>query len=382
MLFTLYGCKFPTDRIELCHNFDTIPFVLLLVCRYICGMKRLCYISRNYKNRDGAGFKAKSDNDITLRQIGATNLGLPTTFYRNKLKGFFRDLAGIIRYAFKVQPGDQILLQYPIKKYFSLICRIAHFRRAHVIALIHDLGSMRRRKLSLEQEIRRLQCADHIIASNDVMAEYLIQNNIDRPVTSLGIWDYRSEKTNKSQTIFDKNNIRVVYAGSLNLRKNSFLLKLPHTSINYTLSLYGNIEQFPQIIDNPNIDVHSFTPADEFIENVEGNFGLVWDGDSIDCCSGNFGEYLRYNSPHKVSFYLRAGLPIIIWKRAALASLLESFGVAITIDSLTDLPDALDKITPEQYTSMKSYAVDLAEKLQAGHNARSAVEKALKYTEI
>ena len=32
---------------------------------------------------------------------------------------------------------------------------------------------------------------------------------------------------------------------------------------------------------------------------MEGSFGLVWDGTSKDTCIGGFGEYLKFNNPHK-----------------------------------------------------------------------------------
>ena len=39
----------------------------------------------------------------------------------------------------------------------------------------------------------------------------------------------------------------------------------------------------------------SFLP-DELPVALEGGFGLVWDGDSAETCSGVFGEYLRFTT--------------------------------------------------------------------------------------
>ena len=52
---------------------------------------------------------------------------------------------------------------------------------------------------------------------------------------------------------------------------------------------------------------------------MEGNWGLVWDGNSIDTCSGNFGEYLRLNAPFKFSLYLAAKRPVVVWRESAMA---------------------------------------------------------------
>lgn len=41
---------------------------------------RLCYISRNYYNLTSAGNKAKTDNEDTLMEMGAVNLGFIARF--------------------------------------------------------------------------------------------------------------------------------------------------------------------------------------------------------------------------------------------------------------------------------------------------------------
>ncbi len=87
---------------------------------------RLCYISRNYYNLTSAGNKAKTDNEDTLAEMGAINLGLPRTIKNSKILAFFLDLIGIIRACILIQKGDVLFLQYPVKKYFSFLCHVAH----------------------------------------------------------------------------------------------------------------------------------------------------------------------------------------------------------------------------------------------------------------
>lgn len=86
---------------------------------------RLCYISRNYYNLTSAGNKAKTDNEDTLMEMGAVNLGLHRTVNNSKILAFFLNLAGIIRACFLLKKGDVLFLQYPVKKYFSLLCDVA-----------------------------------------------------------------------------------------------------------------------------------------------------------------------------------------------------------------------------------------------------------------
>ena len=82
-------------------------------------MSRICYVSRNYKSLDGAGNKAKTDNEDTLELMGAYNLGLRRTLSRNKVLSFFLGILGVLKYCILVRKNDVVLLQYPIKKYGS-----------------------------------------------------------------------------------------------------------------------------------------------------------------------------------------------------------------------------------------------------------------------
>lgn len=147
---------------------------------------RLCYISRNYRGTGSAGNKAKTDNEDTLMAAGAVNLGVHRTFHRSKVVTFFLDLAGIMKYVFSVRRDDVLLLQYPVKKYFSFICTVARLRGAKTIALIHDLGSFRRKKLTVNKEMTRLMHADYVIASNSVMRQWLSFLGHDTPVFTGG----------------------------------------------------------------------------------------------------------------------------------------------------------------------------------------------------
>ena len=338
-------------------------------------MHRLCYITRNYRNVDGAGNKAKTDNEDTLQLMGATNLGLSRTFYPNKVVTFFLDLAGVIKYTFAIRKGDVVLLQYPVKKYFSFLCNVARLRGAKTIALIHDLGSFRRKKLTVEKEICRLMHADYVIASNDTMRQWLKEHGYKHPLGALGLFDYRSEAMPTAHLQKPDAPLRLVYAGALAMRKNAFLLKLAEQEMSFELHIYGKRDGLPEMQDNARMIFHPFTPADTFIQEVDADFGLVWDGDSLDSCTGNFGEYLRWNSPHKVSFYIRAGLPIIIWKQAAVAPIIEREGIGITIESIDELLTLLPSIGEKQMAAMRRNVSRVGQQLKQGGFLKQALHQ-------
>lgn len=162
------------------------------------------------------------------------------------------------------------------------------------------------------------------------------------------------------------------------MRKNTFLVHFPQYINSFDLALYGNGNNLHGIDSLPHISYHGFIKSDELIASVQADFGLVWDGESLDGCTGSWGEYLKYNNPHKTSLYIRCGLPIIIWKGAALAQFIEQEQIGICITSLTELDSILSMLTEDEYRKMKQNVLHLSEKLSKGYYFKQAVNKALK----
>ena len=339
-------------------------------------VKRLCYLSRNYRESRSAGSKAKQDYEDILTSMGAVNLGMTRTHHSNKILTFILNLMGVVRSCLSLRQGDMLVLQYPVKKYFTLLCHAAKHRGATTVALIHDLGSFRRKKLTVEQEIARLGKVDHVIATNATMAEWLKQQGLNKPILALGLHDYLS-----SAPLPEINNHRnpgpwrIAYAGTLRSRKNSFIQSYAAIIEGYELHVFGKESKEDPIPDSTHVIKHGFVEPDEFMTSNGCDFGLVWDGDSIDCCSGPFGEYLKYNTPHKLSLYLRAGLPVIVWSQSAVAPLITSLGIGITIDSLKDLCEKINSLDDHQITSLQSTVDKVADDIANGRFLKTALHQ-------
>lgn len=335
-----------------------------------------CFFSRNYKDPGSAGNKAKADIESILLGMGFTNIGNRSTNYPGEPKAFLATLASVLKAVSNLSGGDVLVVQYPLKKYFSFVCRAAHRKGAKVIALIHDLGSFRRKALTPDKEIARLSNADYIIAHNDSMRQWLISKGMRKPVGTLGIFDYLSGSQNNTASEAVRP-YRVIYAGNLSRRKNAFLYNVGKNIRSYRLKLYGRGFDSESAEGKDNFETMGFVDSDKLIATVQGDFGLVWDGDSTEGCTGDFGEYLQYNNPHKTSLYLRCCLPVILWKKAALAPFIEENRIGICIGSLGELNDVLDSLSPEEYAEMKNNASRMATLLQNGHFTSKAVGEAL-----
>lgn len=340
-----------------------------------------CYLSRNYRDINGGGNKAKTDIEHIAHGMGFRNVGFKQTTCHNVVLSFFITLAGVVKAPFCLHRKDILLLQYPLKKYYAFVCNMAHLRGAKVITVIHDLGSFRRQKLTIEQEIRRLNHSDYIIAHNEIMYRWLKEHGSKALLGSLEIFDYLSTSdVSKAGTAHKP--YTVLYAGGLSPRKNSFLydwLNGIDTSdgVVYGVNIYGSGFEENKIKKECPMKYMGFVKSDRLIATARGHFGLVWDGLSTDSCTGNWGEYLRYNNPHKTSLYLRCGLPVIIWSQAALAGFITRNNIGFCIDSLKQLDEKLKDLTEEQYAEMCVNVERISRRLSDGYYFRKAVTRAL-----
>lgn len=324
-----------------------------------------------------SGNKAKEDIDILMSRAGFRNIAVGCRSH-NAVARFFAKLFSVLLIVFRVRKGDILLIQYPFKKYYSLVCSLAHLRGGKVVTLIHDLGCCRRKKLTEEQEIRRLSHSDVLIVHNEAMMQFLANRGYTKPMLTLGIFDYLAPVPGKTPNKKDDEEWQVVYAGGLARRKNTFLYLLDQHISGWHFNIYGNGVEEEEAAKWENITPMGFIKSDDFIKSSVGHFGLVWDGNSIDACEGEWGGYLLINNPHKTSFYLRAGKPVIMWDKAALAPFVIKNGAGIAVSSLREIGEKLAKINPEEYAQMCNNANRLSQQLQDGHHFYEAFKMAEK----
>lgn len=318
----------------------------------------------NYYIPIKSGNKAKNDIDTLMKQNDFINVSVNIN-QDGKINKFLYKFFTMFKLFKTIHKGDTLIIQYPFKKFYEHQCRIAHWKGAKVITLIHDLGTFRRHKLTANQEIIRLSHSDYIIAHNPTMMQWLINNGCKKKIVSLDIFDYLAETNPKDSDLQSPYN-HIVYAGGFNKRKNMFIYQLDEIMDGCKVDLYGN-GKVDDDVSWKNVRFNGPKPSDEFVACVEGHWGLVWDGDSVDECSGQWGEYLKINNPHKTSFYLRANLPVIVWKQSAMAPFILKNNLGISINSLKELPEVLNKISDEDYKKIRISVINFKQKLQDGY---------------
>ena len=68
-------------------------------------------------------------------------------------------------------------------------------------------------------------------------------------------------------------------------------------------------------------------------------------------------------------------MPIIIWKKAAMAEFIQNNNLGIVVEDLRELDDILDNMTQEEYVNLKKSVIDMSKSLRNGTHTISAMNK-------
>lgn len=346
-----------------------------------------------YGTENHAGSKAKNDIVSILSKNGYRPID-PYAFSRNfihldrsgelrfpfsisKIRGLFYNCLSYlaIKKMYKTLPNNVTLfIQYPLCHLLGrknwlvpFFSDFLHKKQITLQVLIHDLEGLRNQNKGLQvADLNFLSLPSLVICHTENMKDWLISNGIEKTMIKvLYFFDYlHSSKTNLTH----QKSEGIVFAG--NLLKSLFLYnkQLPN---DITLNLYGNK---PDTIDwGKNIRYFGSYASDELPSKLVGGWGLVWDGDSVDTCSGCLGEYLKYNSSHKNSLYIVSRLPIIIWSKSALSSYIIENNLGIAVDSLQEIPKKIGEVSEIDYLKMLTNVGMYATKLESGQSILSVL---------
>ncbi len=341
------------------------------------------YISRNYKSLFNAAGKAKTDCEFILQEMGFKNLGFKQSSIPNSALGTIKNFLGITYALLRLPFKSTLCTQYPLNKFRGYVLFIAKLKRCRIITIVHDVRFLKGRTGNASKELKKIITSDAIIVHNQAMRDWFVEQNVQIPIIVLGIFDYILNDGLPAQN--NKNNgtkpYEVVYAGGFGDGKNSYIYDLDTLEKNdFKMKLYGigfDYQKLKAPKEESIISYEGAFPSDEVAYRIEGSFGLVWDGTSTEECSGQYGQYLKFNNPHKTSLYILCGLPIIVWDKAAISAFILENNLGIVVSNLKDLSDKLEQLSNEDYQKMKSNIDSARTKIISGGYLNNAVNKAL-----
>jgi len=315
-----------------------------------------------------AGSKAKEDISAILQSYGYTRLEY--YFGSNRLSQKINACLFVLKVK-RLPKNAVVVFQYPFAGGVEADILKLFGKRSDlkVILIIHDIDFLRTNKI-IDTEIGLINRADLVIVHNSSMEKAFIEFGFNKDkLINLQIFDY----LHNSGDINPREKNKIIVAGNLEKKKCGYVYKLKDLKSSLHFSLYGiNYSD----TESENTTYHGSFSPEELPSRLEGGFGLVWDGDNLETCSGDFGNYLKFNNPHKVSLYLASGIPVILWEQSALAEFVKAHGVGITVASLNDLESAISGISEEEYLKMLQNTKALKEKLTSGFFTLKAIKAA------
>lgn len=269
--------------------------------------------------------------------------------------------------ALRIKKDDTLCYQYPVMygcfPYFLRLLSFLNNKGVRLVCIIHDLDYLRFKKSQefKNRLIKGIKKADIVIAHTSTMKEYLEKEGVCSEIRVLYLFDYLSSDGMNNALYSKTHRNEVVFAGNLN--KSKFIEKLNEYKFSYVKFVLYGIE--PQFTFSEKITYSGrFLPDN--VSAVKGGWGLVWDGESVETCSGMLGNYLRYNAPHKLSLYITCGIPVIVWRESGLAEWITKNKLGIIIDSLIELDGLLANIDDTTYELMQKNVCMFREKLRRG----------------
>lgn len=340
------------------------------------------YISRNYKSLFNAAGKAKTDCEKILSEIGFKNLGFKQSSIPNSAVGTIKNFFGISFALLRLPFKSTLCTQYPLNKFRKYVLFVAKVKRCNIITIVHDVRFLKGRTGNAEKELKKIVSSKAIIVHNESMKAWFLEQGVQIPIIVLGIFDYllneglpKQNDDRQAQKSYE-----VVYAGGFGEGKNSYIYDLDVLEKNnFIMNLYGIgfDDQKRKVAKEKSIlSYKGAFPSDVVAYKIEGSFGLVWDGTSTEECSGQYGQYLKYNNPHKTSLYILCGLPVIVWDKAAISSFIIENEIGIAVSNLKDLSDILENLSEDQYLKMKKNVDHVRKKIISGGYLQNAIDQA------
>lgn len=331
-------------------------------------MQQLTYFLSERPTQDAnAGSKARGDVEAILQGMGFTPFEhIEERRFPSKLRklchkaspAYLRKLAHLRNFR-----GHRLILQYPF--YYDAVtlrCLRRLVRQNVTILVVHDVDALRSFGCVAEaDELATLRSAACLIVHNDRMAEVLRARGVTTPMVALGVFDYLLDDPLPAR----ERHLAPSIAFAGNLAKSRFLQADGFGDLPLDVHLYG-VGFDAAKIPGGRIHYHGSFPPDRVPYEMDGSFGIVWDGDALVSCTGPFGQYMKFNNPHKLSLCIASGLPVITWREAAIAALIEREGIGFTVGSLTEIPARIAALSEEDYQSCQERLRPLQEQVCRG----------------
>jgi hypothetical protein len=322
--------------------------------------------------------KARKDVQRLLREDGYDVVVLPLGA---DALGWARLLATLRT---TLRRGGHLLIEYPFdqRKRIYPIVALARMLRVRLLALVHDLDSLRFPDSPMERELAILRLFDGVVSHNATMTRWLRDGGMTQPIVDLSLFDYRCDtpvRTWHEEQVSSP--LKVACCGNLSWGKARYVYDKRLAALEgVQLDLYGAFFEADKA--DPRLRFRGVFDPDAPALEDRYHFGLVWDGTRVEQCDGSYGTYMRYNNPHKLSLYVALGLPVIVWGEAAIADLVQRCGIGVAVHDLREMGQIAARVSTADYQAMVRRLQPLTEAVRAGGFLRDALIRLQRHPEL
>ncbi|MBZ6001950.1 MAG: sugar transferase [Leuconostoc gelidum] len=312
----------------------------------------------------GATFKARNDISIFAEQIGLRRL--PIFRYDSAFENSDAIHARIDGITAGVKRGDTVYYQFPTyngARFENFFVDHMAVRGISMVVLVHDIEFLRFPTNNTFNEIDYLNKCNIVIVHNQYMADILQENGVSSHMVNLNMFDYHIDTKIDDRDSIEK---QVIVAGSLNKA-----LYLKDWQYDLPIVAYG---RQPDFSVSTRVDYRGSLSPDEVAQKLPSGFGLSWDTNTSTYENSEY--YSKFNIPHKVSLYLSSGLPVIVKTGTAIAKVVATYNLGLVIDSLDNLKDNLQNISPDELLKMVIQVNHFRKLLMSGYFTKQAIMNA------
>jgi hypothetical protein len=327
------------------------------------------YMQENYLH-GGVGF---ADAEKILMSLGFQPISFPYHHSFSLRAKLARSLF-LFKVLFAIKKDSVVIFLFPVYARMNLLLlKWLSNKNVKIVCYIADIDGIKDgdEKL-LRKEISFFKRFKYFVVHNERMKSWLHKNVPgDHHAVMIRFFDFLAKPSQAQRHL----SFNVVFAG--NLAKSLFLEKLHLLSKgepSLHFHLYGQ-GQSNGMISQENVTWYGMEEPHTLPVKLEGSFGLIWEGDSIDIPSGSLGHYIEYISHHKLSLYILAGLPVIVAASAASASLIEEYKIGFTIESLYEIKERIKAVSETNYREMRANMEPLANKISKGDFLKNALDE-------
>ncbi|MDP4264235.1 MAG: hypothetical protein Q8941_17025 [Bacteroidota bacterium] len=284
----------------------------------------------------------------------------------------------LLRTFLKIKNGSVLVFIFPVYARINklLLNLLMKKKGVKIICYIADINGIKDGDGAvLKKEISFFRKFNFFIVHNEKMKEWLYTNVSPHCLAeAVEFFDFFTQPVLRERHLSPD----IVFAG--NLGKSTFLENLHRLTGKDTglrFHLYG---PWPTdaMLSQKNVTYYGVEKPYELPAKVNGSFGLLWDGDSIDKPGGSLGHYMQFITHHKLSLYIMSQLPIIEPATAGSAPLIEKYKIGFTINSPDEIGEKIKNLSENEYRQMQVNMRPLAEKLSKGECLGDAIDKLMK----